>query len=267
MAHNITIISLRCLRLILKPIARFCLNRSISIQDVTEAFKITMIDLAEEEILKSGEKPNVSRLSVMTGLHRRDVMRIIGGNQENQGPSGLISRIVAQWEQDQRFSTKAGMPRVLTCGGDKSEFSELVRCVSSDVHPGTIYFQLERLGMIEKVKGNVRLKKRAENLRGDPEKGYFLLGQDVSSLITATNENLFGALKTPNLHARTEYDNIFKEDIPKIRDWLLKEGTTFHQKARNFLSKYDKDFNPHLKREGGGKVVLTAFSHVEKGEL
>ena len=71
----------------------------------------------------------------------------------------MISRVVAQWENDRRFLTQAGKPRVLSCDEDDSEFSELVRLVSKDLHPGTVLFELERSGIVERSKRGVRLNK------------------------------------------------------------------------------------------------------------
>lgn len=57
----------------------------------------------------------------------------------------------------------------------------------------------------------------------------------------------------------TEYDNVCLDELPKVKEWLLKEGTKFHKKARDFISKYDLDVTPNDKKIGGGHVFLGAF--------
>lgn len=259
---NTASVTLICLRQILRPVIRFCLKRSIGIQDLLENIKHVLIDEAKNEITAQDKKPNVSRLSVMTGLHRRDVMRLVDDDELPQESNSMLNRIIGQWEQDKRFCTKAGAAKILNCDGDNSEFAKLVRSVSSDIHSGTILYELLRVGLVEETRGGVRLVKSHENISDDPQKSYSLLSDDVSDLISAVDENITKKLDINNLHARTEYDNVFKQDLPEIRNWLLKEGSEFHKRARTFLSKFDKDLNPHIKREAGAKVVLTAFSKI-----
>ncbi len=258
---------LACLRIIMKPIMRFCLRHSLRIQDVLEAAKIALIDVAREDIEAAGQKVNVSRLSVTTGLHRRDVMRIYRDEDIISEPQGMISRIIGQWQSDKRFTTKAKKPRVLTADGDNSEFYKLIRLVSNDVHPGTVMFELERGGIIERVPRGVRLAVSAYVPKNDPEEGFILLAQDTEDLIDAVEENIFKPQDVPNLHVRTEYDRISEDAVPKIRDWLLAEGSAFHARARKFISQYDLDINPKAKgKDRPVKVSLGSFSKLTQSD-
>ena len=255
-------LNLECLRYMLRSIIGFCLKRSINIQELLECAKSVYITEASKDILSRGEKPNISRLSVMTGMHRRDVMRILDGEDLLDRDTSIPSRVIGQWEQDKRFTTKTGQPRVITCDGDNSEFSRLVRAVSKDVHAGSVLFELLRTETVQREKNGIKLNKRVDSVRGDPEKGFRLLGNDVSDLIGAAEENIVSPDEIVNLHGRTEYDNIFEDKIPEIRKWLLKEGSAFHRRARAFLAKFDKDINTHVKKPAGAKVVLGTFSRV-----
>jgi hypothetical protein len=67
------------------------------------------------------------------------------------------------------------------------------------------------------------------------------------------------------LHARTEFDNISRAKLAELRQWVLNEGTAFHGRVRERLSKFDCDLNPDLE-DGGGKIVVGAFSFGEKHE-
>jgi len=71
----------------LGPVARFCLKHGTGIQEFLEAAKHSFVAQAAAEIEKSGDKANVSRISIITGIHRRDVMRIYdqGEARESSG--------------------------------------------------------------------------------------------------------------------------------------------------------------------------------------
>ncbi len=249
-----------CLRRMIKPAIRFCLRRSLHVQDVIESVKVVFIEAACDELSLQGQNVNVSRLAAMTGMHRRDVMRIYKADSVDEHPRGLINRVIGQWQQDPKFTTKHGRPRVLSCEGEHNEFSELVQLVSHDLHPGTLLFELERIGAVKKSRAGVRLVVRAYVPKGNAKEGYDMLASDAADLMSAVEENLFEPIVVPNLHAKTEYDNVSVEAIPEIREWLLREGSALHQKARNYLAKYDLDINPDRKTGGGARVVLGTFS-------
>lgn len=253
-------VALQCLGLLLRPVARFCIRNSLTVRELLEASKVALIDAATHEMERSGEKVNISRLSVITGIHRRDVMRLSREGPELDQPTNLVSRIIGQWEQDPHFRTKTGKPRVLTTEGDDNEFRAMVARVSQDLNAGTVLFQLERIGAIERTKNGVKLKKRAHSVQHDVEEGYKLLSSDVDDLIIAVGENLEDAGETPHLHARTEYDNIYVSALPEVRTWLLDKGSEFHEKVRNYLAQFDQDINPERGGKAKARVMVGTFS-------
>ncbi len=260
---SIANLTIESIKLMLKPIVKLCLQNSIGVAEIHEIIKSCLVESSKEEIISNKEKLNTSRISVMTGLQRRDVTRLLEDYSAPKESPTLVSRVIGQWENDRRFNTKSGIPKILTCEGSDSEFAKLVATVSKDVHHGTVLFELKRLGIVENTKAGIKLTKKTQNVSSDPRKAFQVVANDMADLITTTNSNLFDSEETPNLHARTEYDNVFREDIPEIREWLLKEGSEFHRKVREFLSQYDKDLNPHIKKQAGAKVSLSAFSTVK----
>lgn len=251
------------LQILLRPIARFCLRHSLNIQNITEILKVVLLDVAAEEMVAEGEKVNISRLSVMTGLHRRDVMRIYRDKNVTTELQGLLSKVIGQWQHDKRFLTESKRPRVLTVDGEDNEFRRLVGSVSNDLHAGTVLFELERTGSVQRTKYGVKLLVRAFVPRRDPVSALQLLAKDTEDLATAVEENVFGDSEVPNLHARTEYDNIRADAIPAITQWLYDEGSAFHKKARYFLAEHDQDLNPDPNvKQSGVKVALGSFSRI-----
>ncbi len=247
---------------LLLPLARFYLKRGFKIQEMSEALKRALVQAASEEISARAEKPNVSRLAVMTGLHRRDVMRLTASESPAGGKENLLTKIIGQWRSDKRYSTKRG-PKALSLTDESPSFSSLVFSTSQDLNPGTVLFELERLGAVEKKEGSVLLRVEAfEPVAGDTSGGLALLAEDVASFVDGVDKNLYARQDVPNLHIRTSYDNIVREAVPEIRRWFLAKGAEFHELARRFLSQYDKDLNPALyDKEGGGKVSLGTFSN------
>lgn len=243
------------LHLLLRPIAVFCVKNALPIQVVTEALKLAFVQAAKSELERRDERINISRIGVVTGLVRREVVRLSKESLKTTAPATLLSKVIGSWEQDSSYTTKAGCPRILD---PETDFRSLVQNITQDVHPSTVLFELERAQLVERTPRGLRLAK-TELVSVDPSEAFEFLSRDLGELIYTVDENLFSDQAEKNLHALTEYDNVRKDKLPQIKKWLLKEGRAFHQKARDYLSQFDLDVNPKSDSQGGARVTLGVF--------
>ncbi len=262
MTENQQKILLKSLRLMLRPVMKFCLRHSIKIQEVLESSKVVLLELAVE-LQEPSKKPSISRLSVMTGIHRRDVMRIYRDDSPKDVIVNLTNRVLGHWQSDPEFTTSAGKPRVLTYKGPDSDFSRLVNSISLDLKQHTVLFELERTGAIEYTAKGIRQSRSVYMPSGDIGEGSLMMATHTEHLMSSIEENIAEEQFLPNYHILTEYDNIATNALPEVREWILREGSKFHKKTRAYLAKFDKDLNPRLAtKEGGVRVVVGGFSRV-----
>ena len=256
-----TSIKRRALQLLLRPALRYCIRNSLGIKELLDAAKNSLVSLAAEEIETGGYKVTASRIMVMTGMHRRDVKSILKDGIEKDTTPHYLQRILSQWEQDERFLSKKGTPKVLTFKSKDSEFTALVHQVRKDLGPNAVLLELERIGAVERSKQGLRMLQSVRYTTTSPEQGMELLTRDVDTLCRAVEENLFDMPDRDirNLHLRTSYNNIYEEDIPAIRKWILKQGQDFHKKARQYLANFDQDLLYKPDKKAGKKVVITSF--------
>lgn len=253
------------LRHILAAGVRFCLRHSIKLQDIIECLKQLLVEIAEEQLRSSGEEPNDSKLSLMTGVHRKDVTRLRKGSQPKKRSGDLITRIMGQWQNDKRFSGIRGKPRTLSFEGGEGEFAELVRSVSREIKPYSILAEMDRIGLVKRTSRGVKLVTPLYNIKGDPEEGFRFLEEDTEDLYMAVEENIFARQEIPNLHIKTQYDKVPADKLGEIREWLIKEGSSYHQRARNYLSQYDRDINKSLGDSSETvRVAVASFSIVDR---
>jgi len=135
---------LTILRTLLRPAIRYCLRTAVGYQLLNEALKLEFLSTAEAATREAGEKVTISRLSVMTGLHRREVKRVTEAEERPEASPGFIRRLLGQWQHDPQFTTKQGKPRVLDY---ESAFRQLLATVSLDLNPAAVLSELERLGL------------------------------------------------------------------------------------------------------------------------
>lgn len=247
-------------RLLVRPVLTFCLRHGLRYHQLVEIQKQVFLNLAADEIESRGERVTVSRLSVTTGINRREVTRIYKRGETVDDRQSLASRILGQWEQDPHFLTKSGKPRILSFGDEDSDFTKLVAAVSRDVGPASVLAELERIGAVERTRGGVKLTRTTDQVQYDSLDAFKLLSRDSDAFIRAVEENVVSGDEIRNHHNRTEYDNVFQDAIPEIKSWLFEQGAIFHKKAREFIANFDKDINPQPSRKGGGRVVITSFS-------
>lgn len=254
----------RVVRAILRPLVRLCVRHAFPLQEFIDAAKVEYVAAATNELKENAQKINNSRISVMTGVHRRDVadIRELGEEEKPRNrPLSTLLQVVQRWEDDPEFQTRRGRPRVLSIKGPESEFRKLVLSVTRHVDPGTILFELKRAGAAQTSERGVRLVEGILRVGEDVEFGYSILAADIERLIASVEENL-AIPRISNVHISTSYENIFVHDLPKIRRWLLEESKAFHRKLRKFLAQHDADETTDVgsRRGAGGSVSFCSFS-------
>lgn len=244
------------------PVIRLCFQNSLKIQDITDSIKVAYIDCARREYGKDSDKLNITQISLATGIHRNEVIRLLE-NQPSLRERGLIARILGQWQADRRFCKKGGLPKKLTCSGLNSEFGELVSSVSKSLTPYSILLELERKKMVIRNDGLVELLQPTYRIKDDWDALFRILSLDLSDLVDISTENMEKNDEDTNLHIRTHYDNIVVDSLPDLKRQILIEGTEFHRKMQSIIASYDKDLNSDLiSKKGGGIVSLSSFSKI-----
>lgn len=259
---NGSLISL-CTKLLL-PIVRFCLRRGLKVQEMHEALKHALVIAAYEELERAGIESNTSKVAAVTGIHRRDVLRLGARPTPKSGSMNILAKILGQWEHDRRFSDRGAM-KTLPVTGRRGSFQTLVEAVSQDLNPGTILAELIRLGFVSEEDGQVSPNTAAFAVsQASLEDGVRMLSYNLQGLCEAVDKNLTEKSNVPCLHIATIYDNICVDKLPEVKAWILKEGSAFHKRVREYLALVDKDINPALVREsGGGKVIVGSFGLTE----
>lgn len=199
---------------------------------------------AVKELERLGTKINVSRLSAMTGLHRHDFGDDNAVEDTRLEEGNMIVRILGLWRFGERFQTKNGKPKVLSYTGEDNEFKELVYSVSQALSLGSVLFELERMGAVERTPRGLKLIHGGRLAAGDLTVGFQIVSKDLDSVIRAAEVNLLEDSSKPHLHIHTEYDNIAVEDLPEIEEWIREEGKAFQLKVRQYLAQFDRDITP-----------------------
>src|SRR5262249_49684904 len=140
-------------------LTRWCVRNAVKLQEVQELLKQAFVESAIDELEEGGESPNVTRVALMSGVHRRDVTRLLENEPALPSDDSLLTRVLGQWRLDERFCTKQNKPRRLSIGGKTSEFGELVSSVSRELNASVILAELVRIGAVSVADGMANLEK------------------------------------------------------------------------------------------------------------
>lgn len=139
-----------------KPLVRLLLRHGVAYPAFAAALKQVFLEAAVEELARTGKKQTDSAISLLSGVHRRDVRtlgRLDGARIAVEEPMNMASQVMSRWLTDPACLDAQGQPLALA----RAEFDALVAAISSDVRPRAVLDELVRLGMAEEGGDAVRL--------------------------------------------------------------------------------------------------------------
>lgn len=144
-----------------KPVARMLLRHGVAYPAFSAALKRVFLEAAVEELARTGQKQTDSAVSLLSGVHRRDVRQLLHAPESRafgEGePMNMASQVAARWLSDPAYRDGRGRMRALPRSGEGASFDQLVASISSDVRPRAVLDELVRLGMVEEAETQVRL--------------------------------------------------------------------------------------------------------------
>ncbi|MBL8345518.1 MAG: hypothetical protein JNN03_08750 [Rubrivivax sp.] len=201
----------------LRPVVRLLVHHGITYPTLAAALKRVFLDEARRELQRRGMPATDSALTLLSGVHRRDVRMLTREAPSGAGtraaaanaeaPKSLAAEVVGRWMHERRFLARGGHPRVLARGaGERDSFDQLVESVSRDVRPRAVLDELLRLGVAEEAPEGVRLL--AEGFA--PKRGF-----DEMAALFAENVHDHAAAAVANLRGEANFleQAVFVDEI------------------------------------------------------
>jgi hypothetical protein len=121
---------------ILRPLVRLLMSHGITLPYCSNLLKEIYVEVAEQDFTLHGKSQTDSRISLITGVHRKDVRRMRSVEKSNTPPPGAVSmdaQVIATWVSERKYTDASGLPKQLPIrggSGRKRSFEELVATVS-----------------------------------------------------------------------------------------------------------------------------------------
>jgi hypothetical protein len=265
----------RALRQLLRPLVRLMLAQGITYPYLADLLKGLFVEVAEKEFRLDARPPTDSRVSLVSGVHRKDVSRL---RQLLQTPEALEpsvvprgAQLVAHWMGDARYVQEDGKPRPLARlaseGGEQS-FEALVSGVNSDIRSRVVLDEWLRLGVVHlDDEGRVCLNTGAfVPTRGADEKAFYL-GHNLHDHAAAAVHNVLGG-QPPFMERSVHYNAL----APASVDRLAKLTEQVGMKALLAVNKAAmeaeaKDSAERQPGESPQRITMGVYFYAEPAEL
>ncbi len=239
---------------ILRPLVRILLRNGMTFAAFSDIAKWVYVDTAAREFGLNDRKQSISRISVITGLSRKEVKRV----REEASPQDTSSadrynraaRVIAAWRRERDYIDEDSNPLILPITGDGPSFAGLVRRYSGDMPFRAVLDELTRSGTVEKTEKNaVRLVSRFYVPGQDDEMRLHILGTDTAHLISTIDHNMTNPC--PRFFQRkVSYDNLPGEILPVFHELAAQSAQKLLEDLDQWLSFYDRDIRPETRGEG-----------------
>jgi Family of unknown function (DUF6502) len=178
---------------LLQPLIRLLLREGVAFPAFVAALKPIFLQAAREELAARRMATSDSAITLLSGVHRRDVRRLGRLPQATEAPPplSLAGEVAGRWMSDPAWLDDAGQPRVLPRSGSAS-FDELVAGISSDVRPRAVLDEMLRLGVAHEGDAGVALQAAGFAPRDGFEEMASLFAANLHDHVAAASANLQG---------------------------------------------------------------------------
>ena len=235
---------------LLRPLVRLCIRGGMTFPALAQLLRELFVNVAEHDFALEGKEQTDSRVSLLTGIHRKEVARLRGaGTPVNETPAtlSLTSAIIARWLAAPEFTDAKGDPLPLprTASGDAPSFEQLVSSITKDVRPRAVLDEwLDRKLVTINDDEEIVLVDTAFVPRGDDERKWHYLGRNLHDHVAAAAENVSGP--APRfLERAVHYDGL----SPKLAKRLEARSRELAMEA---LKVANREANRALAKDKGG---------------
>jgi hypothetical protein len=205
----------------LQPLVRLLLDHGVSYPLQIELLKASYVHVADRHFRLQGKAQTDSRISLITGVHRKDVKRL-----RSDGPkpaaldAPLAAQVLGRWTGDARYLDEQQQARVLprfARPGHEVSFETLVQSVSKDIRPRALLDEWLNAGVVSLDENDgVHLHaSTAVPLASTQDKLEFM-GRNVHDHLAAIGANL-REMPSPFMERCVFYDGLTPEQISVLQ--------------------------------------------------
>ncbi|GLQ32824.1 DUF6502 family protein [Litoribrevibacter albus] len=238
----------RAVKKLLTPLIRLLIRSGVGFASFAEWAKAIYVSEAEKSFSIEGKKQTTSRISILTGLHRKDVSRLrteqVNGSQSsNSNGSNRAERVIQGWLRTAGYSDDSDTPITIPVTGSHPSFESLVQQTSGDMPYVAVLDELKRINAVVVNDEGVSLVSKGYVPFHNDQERLKIMGQSGFDLLNTLEHNLNPQTDKPKMQLTVAYNNLTKQDVEEFERLSRAESEQLLLKLNRWLAARDKDTN------------------------
>lgn len=235
-------------RALLRPIASVVLKCGMTWREFSELSKSVFVSVASDEFGIRGRPTNVSRVSILTGISRKEVKRqreLLTEPKAAKSPKTTdASRLLSGWHQDADYVGTDGSPLALPGAGPKPSFQSLFERFGGDTPEQTLVRELLKAGSVEKDDQGRYVAKRRYHMPVEMDAGSIrVFGTNLFDHANTLCKNITSNTEDRWLEGFAIDDQIHPDAVDEFRNFLDERGQHFLEEIDDWLGQHRLDSN------------------------
>jgi uncharacterized protein DUF6502 len=236
-------------RLVLRPLASIFLKCGLTWKEFSDLSKSVFVEAATQEFGIKGRPTNISRVSILTGISRKEVKRqrdlLLNDEPVVKGKTTDATRVLSGWFQDGDFQDQAGEPMLLPEHGATASFEALCDRYSGDIATQTMLKELLQTGTIERAKsGDLRVMRRFYQPAKHDDENLTWGVALITDLAATMNNNVFlSHTAKPRFGRKAESVRVLPGSVSEFHTFLDIRGQAFLEEVDVWLTNREANDN------------------------
>ena len=228
---------------LLRPIASVVMRSGMTWKEFADLSKTVFVSVATDEFGIRNRPTNVSRVSILTGISRKEVKRQ-RGLLDRAIPSASskttdATRLLSGWHQDTVYADADGRPLPLAKNGSAPSFETLFAAYGGDTPEQTLLKELLSAGSVVEDAGGKLLARRRYHMPAEMDAGLLrFFGTNLFDHAETLRNNLEGSDTPKRLEGFAVDDHVDPAAVDAFRAFVDERGQQFLEEVDTWLAEH-----------------------------
>jgi hypothetical protein len=233
-------------RALLRPIASVVLKCGMTWKEFSDISKSVFVSVATDEFGIRGRPTNTSRVSILTGISRKEVKRqrelLATSPGRQSGKTTDATRLLSGWHQDAAYVAPDGTPLPLPPTGPPPSFRSLFHEYGGDTPEQTLLRELLKAGSIVQNAEGRYVARRRYHMPVEMDVGSIrFFGSNLYDHANTLCNNVTGKPDARRLEGFAVDDRIDPGAVDEFKSYLDERGQQFLEEIDDWLSLHRLD--------------------------
>jgi len=233
---------------LLRPLALILMRSGMTWREFSEISKGVFVSVATEQFGVRGRPTNVSRVSILTGISRKEVKNqrelALANTVPGSSKTTDATRLLSGWHQDKDFLDDSGQPLPLAPSGDAPNFAALFSIYGGDTPEQTLTKELLSADSMIVDEDGRFVAQRRYHMPGNLDVGNLrFFGVNLHDHAETLSNNLAGEGVAKRLEGFAVDDRVHPDAVEEFRAFVDQKGQQLLEEIDGWLNSHRVDTN------------------------